>query len=68
MLEAAQVEVDPAKRKAIWHDFQRLAMTELPIVPLLQLDMMTIVNKRVKNLVYGGLGVYDTFANVYVEK
>lgn len=68
LLEAAQVEVDPAKRKAIWHDFQRLAMTELPIVPLLQLDMMTIVNKRVKNLVYGGLGVYDTFANVYVEK
>jgi peptide/nickel transport system substrate-binding protein len=68
LLEMAQVETDPAKREAVWHDFQRLAMTELPIVPLLQLDMTTILNKRVKNLVYGGLGIYDTFANVYLEK
>ena len=68
LLEAAQVEVDPAKRTALWHDFQRLAMTELPIVPLLQLDMTAIVNQRVKNVVHGGLGVYDTFANVYLEE
>ena len=68
LLEAAQVEVDPARRTALWHDFQRLAMTELPIVPLLQLDMTSIVNQRVKNLVGGGLGVYDTFANVHLEE
>jgi peptide/nickel transport system substrate-binding protein len=68
LLEAAQVEVGAARRVALWQDFQRLAMTELPIVPLLQLEMTTILNKRVKNLVFSGLGVYDTFANVYVEK
>jgi peptide/nickel transport system substrate-binding protein len=66
LLEAAQTEIDPTKRKAIWYDFQRLAMTELPIIPLLQLDMTTILNRRVKNLVSGGLGIYDTFANVYL--
>ena len=30
--------------------------------------MTAIVNQRVKNLVAGGLGVYDTFANVYIEE
>ena len=49
-------------------DFQQLAMTELPIIPLLRLDMVTILNKRVKNLAAGGLGIYDTFADVYVER
>jgi hypothetical protein len=28
--------------------------------------MTTILNRRVKNLVSGGLGIYDTFANVYL--
>jgi peptide/nickel transport system substrate-binding protein len=68
ILEAAQVEPDPQKRKKLWDEFQQFAMTELPIAPLLRLDMVTIVNKRVKNLVAGGLGVYDTFADVYVER
>ena len=43
-------------------------MSELPIIPLLRLDMVTIMNKRVKNLAAGGLGIYDTFADVYVER
>jgi hypothetical protein len=30
--------------------------------------MVTVLNKRVKNLNAGGLGVYDTFADVYVDK
>ena len=68
ILETAQVEPDPQKRKKLWADFQQLAMTELPIIPLLRLDMVTILNKRVKNLAAGGLGIYDTFADVYVER
>ena len=68
ILEAAQVESDPQKRKKLWAQFQQLAMTELPIIPLLRLDMVTILNKRVKNLAAGGLGIYDTFADVYVER
>lgn len=68
LLEAAQVEADPQKRRKLWEDFQQLAMTELPIIPLLRSDMVTIMNRRVKNLVVGGLGIYDTFAEVYVER
>jgi peptide/nickel transport system substrate-binding protein len=68
ILEAAQVEPDPQKRKKLWDEFQQFAMSELPIIPLLRLDMVTIMNRRVKNLAAGGLGIYDTFADVYVER
>jgi len=68
ILEAAQVEADPQKRRKLWEEFQQLAMSEVPIIPLLRLDMVTVLNKRVKNLAAGGLGVYDTFADVYVDK
>lgn len=66
LLEAAQVETDEQKRRKLWDDAQQLAMTDLPIIPLLRLDMVTIMNKRVKNLVTGALGVYDTFADIYI--
>jgi hypothetical protein len=29
---------------------------------------MTILNRRIKNLVGGSLGIYDTFADVYIER
>jgi len=68
ILEAAQVEADPQKRRKLWEEFQQLAMTDLPIIPLLRPEMVTVVNRRVKNLVAGGLGVYDTFADVAIDR
>lgn len=68
ILEAARIETDPQKRRKLWEEFQQLAMTDLPIVPLMRLEQMTITNRRVKNLVGGALGIYDTFADVYVER
>lgn len=67
ILEAAQVESDAQKRRKLWEEFQQLAMSELPIIPLMRVDMVTILNKRIKNLVTGALGVYDTFADMYVS-
>ena len=68
ILESAQVEADPQKRRKLWEEFQQLAMTDLPIIPLLRPEMVTVVNRRVKNLVAGGLGVYDTFADVAIDR
>ena len=48
-LEAAQVENDPAKRKELFAQMQRLAMTDLPIIPILNENFVTLYNKRVKN-------------------
>jgi peptide/nickel transport system substrate-binding protein len=68
VLEAAQVEADPQKRRKLWEEFQQLAMMELPIIPLLRVDNTTVLNKRVKNFLTSGLGVYDTLADIYIEQ
>jgi peptide/nickel transport system substrate-binding protein len=64
ILEAAQVENDLAKRKALFADMQRLAMTDLPIIPILNENFVTIYNKRVKNIEHDPEGIYGTFANL----
>jgi peptide/nickel transport system substrate-binding protein len=40
-------EIDPEKRKALAHEFARLAMTEAPIVPLVEIESLTVASKRV---------------------
>ena len=57
ILEAAAVELDPAKRADLFHQFQRLAMTDLNIIPLVDLDGVTFANKRVHDHTTGGYGV-----------
>jgi peptide/nickel transport system substrate-binding protein len=66
-LEAAQVEVDPVKRKKLFADMQRLAMEDLPIIPILYNKYVTVYNKRAHGLDAGIDGLFGTFADVYVD-
>lgn len=68
VLEAAQLENDPAKRRALYHEMQRLVMTDLPNFPLVYIEWFTIHDKKVKNVHSTGLGPYENFAQVYIEK
>jgi len=68
ILEAAQIENNPAKRKAMYAQMQKLVMTDLPNIGLLYIQWYTIYDKKVKNLNTTGLGPYDSFSNVYIEK
>ena len=68
LLEQAQVEPDEAKRKAVFAQMQRLAMTDLPYLPLTHLDMVTLYNKRVRNHTIGADGVHANFADVYIQE
>lgn len=66
LLEAAQTEVDPDARRDLFHEMQRLAMTDLPYLPLTHLDMITIYNQRVRNHTITADGVHANFAEVYL--
>ncbi|SLN24153.1 ABC transporter substrate-binding protein [Oceanibacterium hippocampi] len=66
IMEAAQVEPDPMKRKALFADMQRKAMTDLPIIPILNEDYVTVYNKRVQNVEGDVAGVYGTFADISI--
>ena len=49
IIEAAQNENDPAKRKVLYRDMQVLAMTDMPIVPLMETRFATIASTRLKD-------------------
>lgn len=66
LLEAAQVEPDTAKRKALFDQMQVLAMKELSIIPILNIDYTTVYNTRVKGVTDDLEGVFGSFANVKI--
>ena len=47
LLEGAAVEIDPAKRKAMFFEFQKIVAEELPDISLFSPLYLTIKNKRV---------------------
>jgi peptide/nickel transport system substrate-binding protein len=50
LLEQAQVEIDPEKRKALYATFQKIAMTDLPYIPLVYTRAFIVASKRVVGL------------------
>jgi peptide/nickel transport system substrate-binding protein len=68
ILEAAASEADTAKRVALFAEFQKLAMTDLPLIPLVDLDHVTFANKRVHDHTTGAYGLRDNQAEVWVTE
>jgi peptide/nickel transport system substrate-binding protein len=68
LLEAAQVEPNESKRKGIFAEVQKLAMTDLPYLPLTHLDLVTVYNKRVRNHTLTADGIHANFADVYIAE
>ena len=69
LLEGAQGENDPVKRKALYLDMQRLAMTDLPVIPLMETRFLTISSSKLKNHTVSADGIIGgNFADAYFEK
>ncbi len=66
ILEAAAVEPDEARRVELAHRFQRLAMTDLPILPLVDLDGVTFADRHVRDHTTGGYGVRSGMAETWL--
>lgn len=67
ILEAASAEMDEEIRIGLYHDFQKLAMTDLPALPLVAVESVTVANKRVHNHTINAHGTYANFAEVWVD-
>ncbi len=67
ILEAAATEVDPVRRIAQMAAMQRLAMTDLPIVPLAELQNVTVANRRVHDHTTGPEGLRAAFADTWLS-
>ena len=69
IIEAAQDENDPTKRKALYLDMQRLAMTDLPVIPLMETRFITLASSKLKKHTISADGVIGgNFADAYFEK
>jgi peptide/nickel transport system substrate-binding protein len=64
ILETAQSEIDAGKRRELFNAMQVLAMTDLPIIPVVDVAYTTVYNKRLKNLTDDVEGVFGTFAKL----
>ena len=68
LLEAAQSEIDPSKRAALFHDFQRIIMRDLPLLPLIDGQYFAVRSRAVVGTEATPYGIHDNFANVYLAK
>lgn len=66
ILESAQSAADSERRKLLFHEMQRIAQRDLPVIDLFVLGQTTIFDKRVKNHTTQADGL-PNFANVYIE-
>ncbi len=64
LLEAGQTERDPAKRREIFNKVQAVAMTDLPIIPIINRSHTSVYNKRLAHFTDDVEGVFGTFASV----
>ncbi|MDB5712962.1 MAG: hypothetical protein JWO15_359 [Sphingomonadales bacterium] len=63
-LESAQAEPDPEKRRAFYADFQRLAQTDLPRIPLYTSGRSIFASKRLSSLPDNAEGMFGNFASL----
>lgn len=62
LLSAARAEADPARRTALYQEAERAIMDDVPVIPIAQLQLQTVVAQRVRGLVMTSLGTFDASA------
>jgi peptide/nickel transport system substrate-binding protein len=65
--QAAQ-ELNPDKRYELFHQIQRILVSELPLLALLEMEFTTFYHKELEGLVTSPFGVYDSFDRVYWKR
>lgn len=65
-LEAAQIEADAKKRAALYHTFQQVVQQDLPEIPLVEVQHVTLSSQRVKQHSINAEGTKGNFAAVYL--
>lgn len=69
VLEGAQTENDATKRFEMFARMQRIAMQDLPVIPLMEMRNFTIAHRSVKNHTMGADGIIGgNFANTWIAR
>ena len=67
LLEAAQIETDPAARREQFAEFQRIVMRDLPVMPITNIAGANIANVKVKDHTVDALGALSGFSRLWID-
>ncbi len=67
IVDAAAVEPDEGKRKALLARLQLIAQTDVPSISLLELKQFRVWSSRLKGVDVSPVGVYGTLASAWLE-
>jgi peptide/nickel transport system substrate-binding protein len=68
LMNKATVELDPAKRAALYHELQKRIVEAVPVTYMHEVQFPTIINNRFKDVIVSPLGVYNNFDRAWMEK
>jgi peptide/nickel transport system substrate-binding protein len=66
IIEASQHTPDAAERTALFHQLQQLAMTDLPILPLMEIAHFTVASRRLHGLPTAPDGALASLKSVWL--
>ena len=67
LLDRGQETSDPAARRAIYAEFQKILAEEVPTIMMFSSDVLTANRTRLKNYVQHGTGWYFGLVKAWVE-
>jgi peptide/nickel transport system substrate-binding protein len=67
-MDETTVEADPKKRAALYQEFQKKIVEASPLVFVLELDFVTVYNKKLQDWLVSPLGMYSSFDQAWLAK
>lgn len=68
LLGEGRTEIDPAKRIEIYHKVQQILAEDSPLIWLVDVQYVSIFNRKLHNHTTGPLGTYQAFETAWLEK
>jgi len=68
LLEAAQVENDPVKRRALYVRFQQIVQTDLPKIPLISAESVVVASRQLRDFLSTSEGTLGNFAGAWLAR
>ncbi len=68
LIAKAASELDPAKRVALYHDFQKLVAADLPLINVAEWGFTSVASKKVKNVADNPRWVVSNWADTWIEQ
>jgi peptide/nickel transport system substrate-binding protein len=66
-IEVARTAIDPERRRVAMYEFQRLAVRDLPLIPLVEYESYNIFNKKVQGHSDGPMWPLQSWAGVWLN-